>query len=302
MSTMREIICPICGGREKTPVFDATLPPDFDERAPPSPYSAHYCINRCSDCGLIHSSPVMNEQGVTALYEHSRETNVLPGEEDNVRRTMSLYYRLAAPHVLARQRVLDIGCDMGFLLEAAAADGFAEMHGIEPNPVARQVAERVASAHIGAQFFEQTKYPADHFDLISMVHVLDHLFDPSVVLNQALANLRPGGIVLAVVHNVGSPLAKLLGERFAIFNLYHHYFFDEHTLAELFRRHGFEVIKVSPTYNCYSLGFFVRRAPGVPEAIRNAVLRVLEFGQVISLPLTIPVGNIGIVARRPIVP
>jgi SAM-dependent methyltransferase len=176
------------------------------------------------------------------------------------------------------------------------------MHGIEPNPVARQVAERVASAHIGAQFFEQTKYPADHFDLIAMVHVLDHLFDPSVVLNQALANLRPGGIVLAVVHNVGSPLAKLLGERFAIFNLYHHYFFDERTLAELFRRHGFEVIKVSPTYNCYSLGFFVRRAPGVPEAIRNAVLRVLEFGQVISLPLTIPVGNIGIVARRPIVP
>jgi 2-polyprenyl-3-methyl-5-hydroxy-6-metoxy-1,4-benzoquinol methylase len=241
----------------------------------------------------------MDERGVAALYEHSSETNVEPGEEDNVRRTMASYYRLAAPHLPGRHRMLDVGCDVGFLLEAAGADGFAEVHGIEPNPVARQVAERIARAHIGSRFFEQTEFPAAHFDLISMIHVLDHLFDPRVVLRRALENLRPGGVVVAVVHNVGSTLAKMMGERFAIFNLFHHYFFDKRTLAELFRRHGFEVIDVVPTYNRYSLGFFVKRAPGVPRALRSPISRALELSRVSSLPLTIPVGNIGIVARRP---
>ena len=299
---MREIICPICGKGDKALIYESTLPPGFDERRPPSPYSAHYRINSCNGCRLIHSSPVMDERGVAALYEQSSETNVQPGEEDNVRRTMASYYRLAAPHLSGRHRMLDVGCDMGFLLEAAAADGFAEVHGIEPNPVARQVAQGIAKAHVGSRFFEDTDYPAAHFDLIAMIHVLDHLFDPRVVLRRALTNLCPGGLLLAVVHNVDSALAKLMGERFAIFNLFHHYFFDRRTLAELFRANGFDVIAVEPTYNRYSLGFFVRRAPGIPVILRDATSRVLELSRIGSLPITLPVGNIGIVARRPRVP
>jgi SAM-dependent methyltransferase len=240
----------------------------------------------------------MDEAGVAALYEKSSETNVLPGEEDNVRRTMRQYYELTAPHLVARDRILDIGCDMGFLLEAAKTDGFAELHGLEPNPVARRVASKLPGAHISARFFEQTDYPAAHFDLIVMIHVLDHLFDPATVLRRALGNLRPGGLVLAVVHNVRSALGRLLGERFPVFNLYHHYFFDKQTLAALFRAHGFAVVEVASTYNCYSLGFFAERIPGLPVPIRRATRKALETTGIGSFPITIPLGNIGIVARR----
>ncbi|MFI4987730.1 MAG: class I SAM-dependent methyltransferase, partial [Alphaproteobacteria bacterium] len=238
---MREIVCPICNGTERCLVFRSALPPAFDESAPPSPYSAHYQINRCAGCGLIHSSPIMDEAGVSALYANSSETNVLPGEEDNVRRTMARYYRLARPYLPGRERMLDVGCDMGFLLEAAQHDGFREVHGTEPNPTARRIAARIPGANILDRFFEQTSYPALYFDLITLIHVLDHLFDPRVVLVRALGNLKPGGVIVAVVHNVESLLSRILGERFPIFNLYHHYFFSKKSLAELFRRHGFEV-------------------------------------------------------------
>jgi SAM-dependent methyltransferase len=299
MNGMREIICPICGGADKTVVYESRLSPAFDETTPPSPYSSHYRINRCA-CGLLYSSPIMDEVGVAALYEKSSETNVAPGEEDNVRRTMRLYFELAVPHLAARERVLDIGCDMGFLLEAARAAGFVELHGIEPNPVARRIAAaRLPGARVSARFFEQTDYPADHFDLIAMIHVLDHLFDPATVLRRALASLRPGGLVIAVVHNVHSALGRLLGERFPIFNLYHHYFFDKSTLAALFRAHGFEVIRVASTYNCYSLGFFAQRIPGLPTAVRRAMRKAFDAAGIGLLPLTIALENIGIVARRP---
>lgn len=296
---MRDIVCPICNCRASTVLYGAKLPADFDETAPPSPYAAHYQINRCVDCGLTYSSPVMDDRGVSRLYEGSSETNVSPGEEDNVRHTMALYYQLAAPHLRGRERMLDVGCDMGFLLEAAKADGFKELHGIEPVPAARRVAETVEGAIVTDRFFERADYPSDYFDLISLIHVLDHLYDPRVVLRRALTNLRPGGVVVAVVHNVGSLLGLLLGERFPIFNLYHHFFFEKKTLAELFRRQGYEVVKVAATRNRYSFGFFAQRLPGLPESLRQATLRGLEMLRVANIPITIPVGNIGIVARRP---
>jgi hypothetical protein len=133
---MRDVVCPICDSRGGKVLYGPKLPAKFDERAPPSPYSAHYQINRCTNCGLTYSSPVMDALGVSRLYQDSSETNVSPGEEDNVRRTMALYYRLAASHLRARERMLDIGCDMGFMLEAAKTDGFKELHGIEPVPAA----------------------------------------------------------------------------------------------------------------------------------------------------------------------
>ena len=192
---MREIVCPICNGRHGRILYGAKLPAVFDETAPPSPYSAHYQINRCERCGLTYSSPVMDDRGVSKLYEESSETNVTPGEEDNVRRTMALYYQLAAPYLRGRERMLDIGCDMGFMLEAAKADGFKELHGIEPVPAARRIAQAIEGAIITDKFFEQTEYPSNHFDLITLVHVLDHLYDPRIVLQRALKNLatrRPG--------------------------------------------------------------------------------------------------------------
>jgi SAM-dependent methyltransferase len=296
---MREVVCLICNSPSGMVLYGPTLPAGFDEAAPPPPYSAHYQINRCTNCGLTYSSPVMDELGVSSLYRNSSETNVCPGEEDNVRRTMALYYRLATPHLRGRERVLDIGCDMGFMLQAAKSDGFKELHGIEPVPAARTAAEAIEGVIITSKFFEQTDYPANYFDLITLIHVLDHLYDPRVVLRQAHKNLRPEGLVLAVVHNVRSLLGLLMGERFPIFNLYHHYFFNKDTLAELFRRQGYEVVKVVATRNCYSLGFFAQRFPGLSNSVRQSALRGLRGLRVADIPITIPVGNIGIVARRP---
>jgi 2-polyprenyl-3-methyl-5-hydroxy-6-metoxy-1,4-benzoquinol methylase len=296
---MREIICPVCDERHATMLYGSTLPSRFDETRPPSPYAAHYQINRCESCGLTYSSPVMDERGVRKLYEETSEANVTAGEENNVRKTMAHYYRLAAPHLRGRERILDVGCDMGFMLEAARADRFDGLYGIEPVPAARHVAERIEGAIITDRFFEATDYPADYFDLITLIHVLDHVYDPRIVLRQARQQLKPEALVLAVVHNVRSLLALLLGERFPVFNLYHHYFFDKDTLALLFRREGFEVVRVVTTRNCYSLGFFAQRVPGLPDSLRRAGGRVLQTVHLAAIPLTIPVGNIGIVARRP---
>lgn len=212
---------------------------------------------------------------------------------------MDGYYALAQPFLTERERMLDIGCDIGLLLESARQDGFRELHGIEPNPKASRVAARIPGVALYEKFYEEQPFCDASFDLITLIHVVDHLVDSKSVLERSLRHLKPGGIILAVVHDVGSPLSQVLGERFPPLNLYHHYFFSRATLRLLFEKCGFEVVRVAPTYNQYSMGFLIDKAPGLPVPARTSLRRALEAVGLARIPLTIPLGNIGIVARRP---
>lgn len=193
---------------------------------------------------------------------------------------------------------MEVGCDVGYLLEVAQKDGFDGIYGCEPNPVARECAAKLPGANISDRFYEHWELPRDFFDALTLIHVVDHLVDPMLVLSKARRELKPGGIVFAVVHDVECLLAKLVGERFPPFNLYHHYFFSKPTLRKLLTAAGFEVLEVKNTLNCYSLGFFLAKAPSFPG--KRLVKRAIDGLGLASRSVTVPIGNIGIVARKPL--
>src|SRR5262249_53776586 len=153
----------------------------------------------------------------------------------------------------------------------------------------------VPGSSISSEFYEATVYPPGHFDLVTAIHVVDHLVDVNEFLSRVREDLRPGGIVLAVVHDVESVLARVLGERFPPYNLYHHYFFSKRTLRLLFERAGFDVVDVRATYNCYSVGFLLDKAPLLPASLRRLGHGALRTLGAAGLPLSLPLGNIGIV-------
>ena len=261
---MRELVCPICGGTRARQLYRETLAgePGARREAPIlNPEGVRYRINRCAGCSLVYSSPILDEAEVAALYIRSPHTNVREGEEDHVRRTFEGYYRLLRPRLGRRDRMLDIGCDVGILLAIARHDGFGEVFGVEPNPLAAKQAARIPDSRISGEFYEVTRYPA--------------------------------------VHNVSSLLARVLGQRFPPFNIYHHYFFSPRTLRLLFERAGFEVVHVGPTWNRYSLGFLATRTPVISGQLRSAVEWGLSGSGLGRLAVTLPLGNVGIVARKP---
>jgi SAM-dependent methyltransferase len=299
---VREIVCPICSSDDGRTVYRETVAaqPTLTAAGPMhDPEHVHYRIRECLGCGLRYSSPIFDETGVRDLYTHASDTNVRQGEERNVKSTFELYYDLIRPHLSRRDRVLDIGCDVGILLDIARRDGFREVFGIEPNPVSAAQAEAIPGSSISREFYEAAAYPSEHFDLITLIHVVDHLVDVNGFLARVREHLRRGGIVLAVVHNVESLLARLLGERFPPYNIYHHYFFSKRTLRLLFERAGFEVMEVRATYNCYSTGFLLDKAPLLPPMLRRVGHGTLRALSAEALPLSLPLGNIGILARKP---
>lgn len=306
---MRELVpCCICGGASGSVVYPATHLPNLSASTLPDPYHAHYRINRCAGCDLQYSSPILDDAGVKALYEHgvvtttdnshgTTGTNVATGEAAGVQRTMQLYYERIKPHLRNRGSFMEVGCDVGYLLETAQKDGFGRIYGCEPNPVARERAAALPGAVISELFYEQWDLPSNHFDALTLIHVVDHLVDPMRVLKKALQELKSGGVIFAVVHDVQCVLARLTGERFPPFNLYHHYFFSKATLRKLFAAAGFEVLEVRNTMNSYSVGFFLGKAPNFPG--KGVASQVLKASTLARRTVTMPIGNIGIVARKP---
>ncbi|MBI4594423.1 MAG: class I SAM-dependent methyltransferase [Candidatus Rokubacteria bacterium] len=300
---MIEVGCQLCEDTRRTVLFPANFDPsrvDGDafvvkgkSRAP------HYQINRCEGCGMIYSSPLMEPAVLARLYREFRHENTGEREVGNVTATSRQYYALARPHLAKRERVLDIGCDIGLFLASARADGFSELYGIEPNRRAAEQARAIPGAKLLGGLYEEAEFPDGHFDLISMVHVLDHLIDVNDTLRHAWRHLAQGGVIVAVVHNVDCVLSRLLGERFPPFNIQHNHFFSKMTLRRLFLKHGFAVADVRTTWNRYSLGYFIENLPAAPAPAKKRVARWADAVGLGGVPLTVPLGNIGIVARRP---
>jgi 2-polyprenyl-6-hydroxyphenyl methylase/3-demethylubiquinone-9 3-methyltransferase len=95
------------------------------------------------------------------------------------------------------KRVLDLGCAGGFMTEALAARG-AEAVGIDPS----QGAVAAARAHAAGEGLpiryetgvgESLPFPADSFDAVVCVDVLEHVTSLDDVLAEVRRVLRPGG-------------------------------------------------------------------------------------------------------------
>ena len=94
--------------------------------------------------------------------------------------------------------VLEIGCNSGGLCKRIQDEKKAYVKGIDicEEMVARAKAKGV-SAEVGVA--EDLPYKDNAFEVVVMTEVMEHLFDPKVVLKEIYRVLKPGGIFIGSV-------------------------------------------------------------------------------------------------------
>jgi SAM-dependent methyltransferase len=116
----------------------------------------------------------------------------------------------------------------------------AEVEGLETDPVAAGLARRRTGGVIHELPLEEATLPAASFDLVSLLHVLEHVPDPRATLTEAHRLLKPGGVLLLALPNAGSLEAKLFGSSWYPLDLPRHYWgFAPRTLTRLVEECGF---------------------------------------------------------------
>jgi SAM-dependent methyltransferase len=292
--------CAICGtAGNADEVHGATLTPSaftatvFSARRLPD--RVHYRVVRCRSCGLVRSDPVLGAAGLAQLYQAS--TFEYGDELDGLRATYGKALGRLAELVPQRAGLLDIGTGSGFVLELAHDSGWAGVRGVEPSGDAIAKARPDIRPRIAADMMRPGLFEHGSFDAVTMFQVLDHMPDPVALLDECRRVLRPGGVALAFNHNVTAWSARLLRERSPIIDVEHTYLYSPATIRTLFDRSGFKVVSVRPVRNTYSLKYLAHLLP-LPDAQKRRLLSLLRRSSVGRREITVPLGNLCLMARR----
>lgn len=193
----------------------------------------------CSRCGMVFQSEDWKKEDLTDFY--AKEYRKLMEGEDRVSeknlaieetRARLLVTWLKAQGVQSVKRHMDIGASTGALINRTKHEFGADVLGVELSNSHRAYAESRGLSMLPSVEALDAKNE-QRFDLISLIHVLEHLPEPV----QALTNLRerlltPDGAFLLEVPNL------------YIHNSYeiaHLHAFSKHTLLETLRLAGYRV-------------------------------------------------------------
>lgn len=177
----------------------------------------NFDVIECEHCGFIHINPIPSMEELMKTYNEEYYSVEKPlyleyAKEDldwwNL--TYSERYDVFEQHLSSgKRRILDIGSGPGYFLLHGKNRGWQTL-GIEPS---KQAVEH--SRKLGLEIFEEflnadTSGTIGTFDVVHLNDVLEHVPDPSGMLNLAYGLLNPGGLISVVVPNDYSPFQLAL--------------------------------------------------------------------------------------------
>jgi 2-polyprenyl-3-methyl-5-hydroxy-6-metoxy-1,4-benzoquinol methylase len=199
-------------------------------------------VYKCSSCGLHFRYPVPTPEELDALYKRG-----WGGPNTNLHETGGTTPRLAAryaalldrdvPGGLRNKILCDYGSGRGDLVAAMAARG-ARVVGVDPYGAGYMLAK-------GLQAFPDISSAirassSTGFDGITLNDVIEHVYDPLLLLTELRNALRPGGWLFVSTPNAAGLKARILQSRWREARKpVHLYFFTAKSLTALAMSAGF---------------------------------------------------------------
>lgn len=139
-----------------------------------------------------------------------------------------------------RGKVLDVGCSSGNFLKAMVIEGW-DPYGVDMTIGFTEYARNVYGLkNVMTSSFEKSGLKNNFFDLITMFHVLEHVYNPEEFLNLANKKIKEKGLIIIEVPDVRLPYS---GDLNFFFQDAHLYNFSEDTLEAFLIKTGFKLKK-----------------------------------------------------------
>lgn len=228
MMSLTDFACYLCGGNSKVPVI----------RIGP------HAVSCCTSCGLGFLDPPVPQGEKGVIYDEDFYTgqNMVKDTADGVQECVSKV-RLVQRFVRSG-RLLDIGCGLGYFLEAARRRGFS-VFGMEGAGFAMEYVHREFGIPVVPAPVETTTLEEGTFDAVTLWHVIEHLPDPLAALRKIRSLLRDGGILIMETRNYRGYDARAQGERWGGWAFPHHlWHFDPGSYSLLVEKAGFRVVRL----------------------------------------------------------
>lgn len=239
--------CPSCGSaglRSVLKVTDYTVSRE------------QFVILECEECSLRFTQDIPDAGSIGPYYS----SDAYISHSDTNKGLINRLYHLVRRHTLSTKRrlisgaarrkegrLLDIGAGTGAFAAHMKENGW-ETTGLEPDEAARG---RALSLHgLKLRPIEDLySLPAEHFDVITLWHVLEHVHDLHRYLDQLKSLLTRQGCIFIAVPNYTSYDAGFYKEHWAAYDVPRHlYHFSPQSMLQLIEAHGMQLLGFRPMW------------------------------------------------------
>jgi len=213
--------CPGCDGDN----FELYVGIDWNDIGDKIPFE----YMRCNDCDLVFQSKRMKNPN-QYYQSYYRKLLRVPIEDELIsewlraERTSTFLMR----SIVSMDKCLDVGCSAGYLLQMMKDIYGCEVTGVELS----EEYSNYAQEHLGLTVVPTIYDLSDKYDLITMVHILEHINDPYPYLLRIKELLADDGLLYIQV-------PSLVGSFQKAFRFHHPLVFSEKGLINLLERAGF---------------------------------------------------------------
>lgn len=157
--------------------------------------------------------------------------------------------------------LLDVGCALGHLLESAKKRGW-DVYGVEISEYSSEEArKRIGNNKVITGDFLDSTFPKGHFDVITMIDIIEHVYNTGDLLKKCHDLLKPDGLLVIVTPNIGGLLHKCLRRYWPHFNNAHVTYFSPKSVHAILELKGFRpssILNFKKALNFYYIRGVIR--------------------------------------------
>jgi 2-polyprenyl-3-methyl-5-hydroxy-6-metoxy-1,4-benzoquinol methylase len=239
-------------------------------------------VLRCRQCSTEFLFPQLDDEALQQLYSESYYAAWgLKGDAENeATRQMKMAtfgLRLNLLDRLGKQdRLLDVGCATGYLLEAARDRGWAP-YGVEYAAWSAAIAQKkFGSAAIFNGTLEQCSFPENFFDAIVMSDLIEHVRRPQETLFKARTLLKDEGLLLIVTPDTAAVSHHLMGKRWTHYKPEHFFYFNHRSFQYLADKCGWEIVHYEKAAKALNIGYFHTQFNVYPHWLLTPLVNTLH--------------------------
>ncbi len=209
-------------------------------------------IVECNECSFRYTNPIPSENTIGEYYKSDNYVS----HSSTKKGVINKIYHIIRKHAIKQKEgyakqysdgksILDIGCGTGDFLGYCKSNNW-DVLGLEPDEDARILA--LKNNNVSSKDISELKNLKENSrDVITMWHVLEHVYNLNEDIEEYKRILKPGGHIIVAVPNCSSHDAEYYKHHWAALDLpIHLYHFRPNDIKSLFTKHGMELIKIIP--------------------------------------------------------
>lgn len=205
----------------------------------------------CDDCGQLFTQNPPDELNSGAYYKSERYIS----HSNSTKGVINYLYHIVRVYMLRKKRkiiagvstsrkLIDIGCGTGYFLNQMHSNGYTTK-GVERSPEARRFCIDNFGLDVVSPEYLFDDLVQEKFELATMWHVLEHLYDPHKYLKAIHKILKDESYLFVAVPNYKSYDAEYYRQFWAGYDVPRHlWHFDAPTVTNLVEGVGFKLVSL----------------------------------------------------------